>query len=37
MHTATWNEVKHGLVTDIYFERTKQILKTKGIFNGAPN
>jgi nicotinate phosphoribosyltransferase len=31
MHTATWNEVKHGLVTDIYFERTKQILKTKGI------
>ena len=31
MHTATWKEVKEGLVTDIYFVRTKQILEAKGI------
>jgi nicotinate phosphoribosyltransferase len=31
MHTATWKKVKKGLVTDIYFDRTKKILKTKGI------
>ena len=30
-HTATWKDVKNGLVTDIYFERTKKILKAKGI------
>ncbi len=30
-HAATWKEVKEGLVTDIYFERTKKILEAKGI------
>jgi len=31
IHTATWKEAKEGLITDIYFERTKKILKAKGI------
>jgi len=31
VHTITWKEVKEGLVTDIYFERTKKILQAKGI------
>lgn len=31
VHTITWKEVKDGLVTDIYFERTKKILEAKGI------
>jgi len=31
IHTATWKEVKEGLVTDIYFDRTKKILEAKGI------
>jgi len=31
IHTATWKDVKNGLVTDIYFERTRKILKAKGI------
>jgi nicotinate phosphoribosyltransferase len=31
IHTATWKEIKEGLVTDIYFERTKKILEAKGI------
>ena len=31
VHTVTWKEVKNGLVTDIYFERTKKILEAKGI------
>jgi len=31
MHTATLEEVKEGLVTDIYFVRTRQILEAKGI------
>ncbi|MFB0520513.1 MAG: hypothetical protein ACETWD_03675 [Desulfatiglandales bacterium] len=30
-HTATWKDIKEGLVTDIYFERTKKVLQTKGI------
>lgn len=30
-HTATWKDIKDGLVTDIYFERTKKILEAKGI------
>lgn len=30
-HTATWKQIKEGLVTDIYFERTKKILEAKGI------
>ena len=30
-HTATWKDVKEGLVTDIYFERTKKILEAKGV------
>jgi nicotinate phosphoribosyltransferase len=31
IHTATWEEIKKGLVTDIYFERTKNILEAKGV------
>ena len=31
IHTTTWREIKAGKVTDIYFERTKQILEAKGI------
>ena len=31
IHTTTWKEIKAGKVTDIYFERTKQILEAKGI------
>jgi len=31
IHTATWKEVREGLITDIYFERTRKILKAKGI------
>jgi nicotinate phosphoribosyltransferase len=31
IHTATWKEAREGLITDIYFERTKKILKAKGI------
>jgi nicotinate phosphoribosyltransferase len=30
-HTATWKDVREGLVTDIYFERTKKILEATGI------
>jgi nicotinate phosphoribosyltransferase len=30
-HTATWKEIKAGLVTDVYFERTKKILQAKGL------
>ncbi|OPX41062.1 MAG: nicotinate phosphoribosyltransferase, partial [Desulfobacteraceae bacterium 4484_190.3] len=30
-HTATWKEIKEGRLTDIYFERTRKILKAKGI------
>jgi len=30
-HTTTWREIKAGKVTDIYFERTKEILEAKGI------
>ena len=29
--TATWKQVKEGLVSDIYFDRTKKILEAKGI------
>jgi len=31
IHTATWKDIKNGLVTDVYFERTQSILKAKGI------
>ena len=31
IHTATWKEVKEGHVTDVYFERTKEILQAKGL------
>jgi len=31
LHTATPQQIKDGLVTDVYFERTEQILKAKGI------
>jgi nicotinate phosphoribosyltransferase len=30
-HTTTWMEIKAGKVTDIYFERTREILEAKGI------
>jgi len=30
-HVATEEEIKEGLTTDIYFQRTKEILKKKGI------
>jgi nicotinate phosphoribosyltransferase len=30
-HTATVQQIKDGLVTDVYFERTEQILRAKGI------
>jgi nicotinate phosphoribosyltransferase len=30
-HIATEDEIKKGLVTDVYFQRTEQILKQKGI------
>ena len=30
-HTTTWREIKAGKATDIYFERTKEILEAKGI------
>jgi nicotinate phosphoribosyltransferase len=28
---ATWEQVKEGLISDIYFDRTKKILEAKGI------
>ena len=28
-HIATWKQVKEGLVSDIYFERTKKSLKQR--------
>ena len=31
LQTATWKQVKEGLVSDIYFKRTKEILEAKGI------
>lgn len=31
IHTASWEHIKKGLVTDIYFERTKKILESKGV------
>ncbi len=31
IHTASWEQIKKGLVTDIYFERTKKILESKGV------
>ncbi|MBN1101931.1 MAG: nicotinate phosphoribosyltransferase [Deltaproteobacteria bacterium] len=31
LHIATVEQIKKGLVTDVYFERTRQILKAKGI------
>lgn len=31
LHTATPKQIKDGLVTDVYFERTKKILEAKGI------
>jgi len=31
LHTATSEQIRKGLVTDIYFERTEKILKAKGI------
>jgi nicotinate phosphoribosyltransferase len=31
LHTATAQQIKDGLVTDVYFERTEKILRAKGI------
>ena len=31
LHTATPQQIREGLVTDIYFERTQKILTAKGI------
>jgi nicotinate phosphoribosyltransferase len=31
IHTATPQQIKDGLVTDVYFERTEKILRAKGI------
>jgi len=31
LHTATFDDIKAGKVTDVYFERTIKILKAKGI------
>ena len=31
LHTATPQQIRDGLVTDVYFERTEEILKKKGI------
>ena len=31
LHTATVQQIKDGLVTDVYFERTARILRAKGI------
>ncbi|MBW2035038.1 MAG: nicotinate phosphoribosyltransferase, partial [Deltaproteobacteria bacterium] len=31
LHTATSEQIRKGLVTDVYFERTEKILKAKGI------
>ncbi|MEJ2725791.1 MAG: nicotinate phosphoribosyltransferase [Deltaproteobacteria bacterium] len=31
IHTATAKQIKDGLVTDVYFERTEKILRAKGI------
>jgi nicotinate phosphoribosyltransferase len=30
-HTASWKDVREGLVTDIYFERTKNMLEAKEV------
>ncbi len=31
IHTATAEQIRKGLVTDVYFERTREVLKAKGI------
>lgn len=31
LHTATPQQIRDGLVTDVYFERTEQILRARGI------
>ncbi|MCP4669372.1 MAG: nicotinate phosphoribosyltransferase [Deltaproteobacteria bacterium] len=31
LHTATSQQIRDGLVTDVYFERTEKILRAKGI------
>ena len=31
LHTANAKQIKEGLVTDVYFERTEKILRAKGI------
>jgi len=30
-HTATTEQIRQGLVTDVYFERTETILRAKGM------
>lgn len=31
MHTASWEDIKEGKVTDVYFARTAEILRSRGI------
>jgi nicotinate phosphoribosyltransferase len=31
IHTATAEQIRKGLVTDVYFERTREVLKARGI------
>ena len=31
LHTASTRQIRDGLVTDVYFERTEKILRIKGI------
>jgi hypothetical protein len=31
MHTANWDKIKSGQVTDVYFRRAVEILKAKNI------
>ena len=32
MHTANWDKIKNGRVTDVYFQRAVEILEAKGIY-----
>lgn len=31
LHTASWEDIKEGRITDVYFARTQEILQAKGI------
>jgi len=30
MHTATWEQIKRGEVTDVYFARTVEVMRKAG-------